>query len=97
MDKKNWTRVLVLAIIFGFLSFNLGIVEATESDRYKKQKYYSSICIEQGDTLWSIAKKYADEEYQTIEEYIKEIKQINGLTSERIVEGNYLIISYYHE
>lgn len=95
MDKKNWLGILSIIIIFGFLSVNLGIIEATEDEKSKGKKYYSSIYIEHGDTLWSIAKKYANEEYETIEEYIEELKQMNGLENERIIAGNYLTISYY--
>ena len=58
------------------------------------QKYYKSITIEQGDSLWSIAQEYRTEDYDNTQEYIDELMQINGLTSETIHEGQHLIIVY---
>jgi len=59
------------------------------------QKYYKSIRIEYGDTLWDIAKQYMDGHYESIYEYIDEITEINGLVSDNIHEGCYLTIVYY--
>ena len=58
-------------------------------------KYYKSIKIEQGDTLWGIAQKYMTDEYDSPQQYIKEIKQLNGLTSDNIQESKHLLIAYY--
>lgn len=55
-----------------------------------------SILIQSGDTLWSIAERFADKEhYRNHFEYIKEIKQINNLKSDKIKTGNYLMIVYF--
>ena len=58
-------------------------------------KYYKSITIEQGDSLWSIAQEYRSSEYKDVQEYIDEIVQLNGLTSKTIHEGQHLIVAYY--
>lgn len=58
-------------------------------------KYYKSIKMEQGDTLWGIAQKYMTDEYDSPQQYIKEIKQLNGLTSDNIQESKHLLIAYY--
>lgn len=62
------------------------------SDRIKIVK---SIKIERGDTLWGIAKEYITEEYDSIQAYIKEIKNSNGLVSDTIHEDRYIIVPYY--
>lgn len=61
----------------------------------KAEKYVKSIQIEAGDTLWGIAKENITKEYNSIEEYIEEIMNSNGLTSDLIHEGQYLIVPYY--
>lgn len=61
-------------------------------------KYYRSIQIKKGDTLWSIANENIDTgHYNNTVEYIKEVKSINSLASDRIIAGNYIIIPYYSE
>ena len=82
------TVVLLASVICGTI---LTLAKNPEAD-VVQHKYYKSIMIEQGDSLWSIAQEYAcDDTY----EYIKEIKQLNGLTSETIHAGQHLIIAYY--
>lgn len=58
-------------------------------------KYYKSIQISKGDTLWSIAKEHMDEHYTNTIEYIQEIKKMNSLKTDNIVSGNHIIIPYY--
>lgn len=60
-------------------------------------KYYKNICMEQGETLTSIAREYADREhYETLDQYIQEVVYMNHLKSEDdICAGYYLIIPYY--
>ena len=54
-----------------------------------------SIRIEEGDTLWTIASSFYVPECGTLKEYIKEIKDTNGLKSDYIHAGNYLLIPCY--
>lgn len=60
-----------------------------------QHKYYKSITIEQGDSLWSIAQEYRSDAYKDTQEYIDELIQLNGLTSGIIHEGQHLIVAYY--
>ena len=48
--------------------------------------------IQSGDTLWDIARDNMTDEYDSIDEYINAIKDINGLESDFIQSGQYLII-----
>lgn len=65
---------------------------ATDIPQYK---YYKSITIEQGDSLWSIAEEYCTDSYEDTQDYIDELKELNGLTSETIHEGQHLVVTYY--
>ena len=65
---------------------------ATDIPQYK---YYKSITIEQGDSLWSIAEEYCTDAYEDTRDYIDELKELNGLTSETIHEGQHLVVAYY--
>ena len=62
-------------------------------------KYYESIMIEEGDTLWAFANEFSDElHYDNIFEYIEEVCFINHIDSnENLVAGNYIVLPYYME
>lgn len=59
-------------------------------------KYYKSIVVSGNDTLWSIAEEHMDgEHYDSINDYIKEVKAMNSLPDDSIHYGTHLIIPYY--
>lgn len=76
-----------------FLSFSS---EAVDREHQPSYKYYKSIELSSGDTLWSIANEYMDpEHYKSTGEYIDEVMRMNSLTSDKITSGSYIIIPYY--
>ncbi len=59
-------------------------------------KYYKSIVVSGDDTLWSIAEEHMDvEHYDSINDYINEVKAMNSLSDDAIHYGTHLIIPYY--
>ena len=67
------------------------------ADRAKEPvnfRYYTSIPVEKGDSLWSIARDYREEGFSSVEEYVEFLKEVNQLKSDLIYEGGYLIVSY---
>lgn len=69
----------------------------TEEERLSI-KYYTSVRVSRGETLWSIAEEYSDEHYDNIGDYIDEVVSINHLKNrEYLKDGQYLIIPYYSE
>lgn len=58
-------------------------------------KYYTSIQIQEGDSLENIAACYISNEYKSLKQYIEEVQQMNHLDSDVIHAGQYLIIPYY--
>ena len=58
-------------------------------------KYYKSVIIEKGDTLWSIALQNIESDADDVHAYIKEVKKMNGLRDDTITAGMYLIIPCY--
>lgn len=91
-----YSMISVLLILICVLIFSFTLqINAKENKETEKIKCYSSILIEEGDTLWSIAKEYKPSENVSLTSYIKEIKKINSLNSDTIHTGNYIIIYYY--
>jgi len=96
--NQNLARIIVTAAIV--LSFVLTIFILAKPATGKEQgrtKYFKSIEIEAGDSLWSIAETYMSEEYDNITEYIDELKSMNGLTEDTIHEGRCLVVAYYSD
>ncbi len=87
------TFLIVLgSVIYGtiFASAHAG---SEESDM--QYKYYKSIVIEEGDSLWSIASEYCDKHYTDTQAYIDELVSMNQLKSNKIHAGQHLVIAYY--
>ncbi len=88
--------IAVVLVMFFTLSYHVLLTHANTGLEDVFYKYYTSVQIEPGDTLWSLADKYADcEHYASQEQYITEVMNMNHLTGEDICAGNYLIIPYY--
>lgn len=66
----------------------------SETAEMEIQKSYKSIELSYGDTLWKIAERYMDDSYDSIYDYIDDLKEINGLTSDEIHAGHYLTVVY---
>lgn len=85
--------LLLVGIWFGSSFYRSSKVSASSEDTL--HKYYKSIQIQKGDTLWSIAQEYNTYDTKTIKAYIQEIKSINNLDSTTIHEGGYLMVPYH--
>ena len=55
---------------------------------------YRSIEIQPGDTLWDIAESTRTSEYDSVQEYVQVLKEMNNLDSDDIQAGQYLMIAY---
>ncbi len=88
------TVCLVFAFTVGYYSIKSS---ASTGDEQVSFKYYTSVNVEQGDTLWNIADKYIDyTQYEDKVAYIAEIQSINHLEDTAdIIVGQSLIVPYY--
>lgn len=89
----------VLLLIGGVLlgSSIVGASRSNASNEDTLYKYYTSVEVQAGDTLWTIAEQYMQENDDR-NDYIQELKEMNHLQSDTIHAGDYLTIAYYsHE
>lgn len=98
--KKKMFLLMVATILFVLIGGiaignNFSSAQVNAEETCEQNKYYKSIYIESGDTLWSIAKDYCTNYSVDIEDYIDEIKQLNNLASDEIHHGQYLMVAYY--
>lgn len=86
------TASLVLLLSLTLAGFSSYAQSDTAQHAYK---YYTSVLIHGGDTLWDIAENYKGSQYASTQKYIQEVMQINHLNSTDLKAGEYLIVPYY--
>lgn len=91
-QKKALIAVVVCIIALILIGGNISGFAKAKRQEFSSCKYYSSIMIERGDTLWSIALEHKTSEYDRVEEYIEEIRRLNHLSNDGIYAGKYLTI-----
>lgn len=69
--------------------------QETHAQNEQRYKYYTSVYVDYGDSLWSIAEQYISAEYKSMHEYIEEVKSINKLENEYLKCGDQICIPYY--
>lgn len=98
--KKNFFLLLITVCLITACSVSLSGFRSNAKDDSTEAsyKYYKSIVISGHDTLWSIAQEYMDaDHYDSIDDYIKEVKHMNSLTDDAIQYGEHLVIPYYDQ
>ncbi len=85
--------ILISSIILG-LSCHSVTTNAETTDSVHYYKYYTSITVENGDTLYSIASDHLTN-YSSVDEYIDDVAHINHLLDADITAGMSLIIPYF--
>lgn len=96
-NKRSRTALLLL-LLFLLLPTAAVLATKVQAENMKQPvsyKYYTSIQVQRGDTLWEIAERYKTAEYSDIKSYIEEVKKINHLSTSKITDGMYLCIPYY--
>ena len=90
--------MVLTGVICIILFSNKNITSANESGTAAPlTKYYKTITIEKGDTLWSIANEYMSGQYRSTKDYVKELRSMNGLHSDQITSGEKLVVAYFAE
>ena len=93
--RRMWiigALILIIVVMFSLFFFSKTVTAQGRRDRVK---LVTSVEVKKGDTLWSIASGYMTCEYDDMNEYVEEIKESNGLTSDTIHAGNYIIVPYF--
>ena len=97
--QRNCLAVAIIIVVaLGILlGTSMNALASSEKDIASYNKYYVSIRIESGDTLWTIADEYVDGFNLSKADYIAEVCQINGISENNIHAGDQIVVPYYSQ
>jgi cell division protein YceG involved in septum cleavage len=93
-SKKIIIIAAIVILAVGYIGFNHSDSSDSQASD-ASEKYFTCITVEPGDSLWSIAEEYMTEEYDSVQDYINEVEEINNLKNTNIVSGTSLLVPYY--
>ena len=89
--------MLVIGILIGLFLFQIFAVRTSADNRQERYKYYNSVFVKPGDSLWTIAENYITDDYEDMESYIAEVMKMNHLGEPQVQAGNYICVPYYSD
>ncbi|WP_274362216.1 LysM peptidoglycan-binding domain-containing protein [Paenibacillus thermotolerans] len=99
--RKLLNRMCALLFIIIVSASSGAMLQANANERADGQpevsyvaedhKEYKKLCVESGDTLWSIAKKYGDPDCD-IRAYVHDLKELNQLESSNLQVGQIILL-----
>lgn len=91
------SKLIILCVLSVIVIACTFITFSVKGSTEQKQKLFTTLKIEQGDSLWSIAEEYYTTEYSDYNEYIDEIKSINNMKDDTLKKGSYIVVPYYSD
>ena len=103
-DTKNKRNILAAAVILCCIILSIVLFAARSAKEVEardyapgREKLYTAITVEQGDTLWELADRHMSAEYHDKDTFIEEVREMNHITGSVIKAGDTLYIPYYAE
>ncbi|MCH5334045.1 MAG: LysM peptidoglycan-binding domain-containing protein [Agathobacter sp.] len=99
LQVKRQILILAAVVVTGLAILLGSSIRAMASSPKKAEmhKYYTSIAVERGDTLWALADDYIAEGLMDRKAFIAEVSELNHLTDGHIHSGAHIIVPYYSE
>lgn len=97
MRCKCMIALCTLLISIGAAAAIFGDLTVKADDAKQLYKYYTDVRVERGDTLYDIAAANMSEGYDSIQDYLKEVRIINSVYTDDIYYGQTLVVPYYSE
>lgn len=99
--QKEYTQKRITILFCSLVAFAmfsmvmLSTIHAQAAPTETSYKYYTSVQIHSGDTLWDISSDYITSEYTDMNEYMNEVCAINHISRDEIYAGQYIVVPYY--
>lgn len=89
--------IIIIVSLGILLGTSINALASSDKDIASYNKYYVSVRVESGDTLWTIADEYVDGFNISKEDYILEVCSINEISQNDIHAGDYIVVPYYSQ
>lgn len=99
--RKIAKQMMTVAFLFTLsLSIMAGFISLAKENKREtpysvcsdSSKYYKTIIIHPGETLWSIAETYCTDDCKTLTDYIDLLKELNHLKGDTIYAGERILV-----
>ncbi len=95
-NKIIYTVLTLGIVLVAVLSLHSITSQAQDENVEVTYKYFTNMEVEQGASLWNIAQENIDYNfYDSIQEYVDEVIDMNNLPDETIVAGQSIVIPYF--
>lgn len=95
-NKIIYTILTLGIVLVAVLSLHSITSQAQDENVEVTYKYFTNMEVEQGDSLWNIAQENINYNfYDSIQEYVDEVIDMNNLSDETIVAGQSIVIPYF--
>ncbi len=94
--RIRMTASLIAGLVL-ILIIAVAVISKKANGRTDRTKQLTSVYVEKGDSIWSIAEQFYTPECGSMKEYVSEIRKTNDLKSDRILYGFTLLVPYYAE
>ena len=103
--RKQMYRKMILSVlaafvlIFSIMFLSVSFFSDAKNEKDNFKKYYSSVVVTAGDSIWSIAEEHMDPmHYRSTRNLVSEIASINKISTDANLQaGSCLIIPYFEE
>ena len=97
-QRSLLATVIILLVSIGILlGSSMNALAGSEADIASYNKYYTSVRVEAGDTLWNMADEYIEGFQISKSDYIAEVCELNGISGDDIKIGDYIVMPYYSQ
>ena len=94
--RKCFTFLMTFClIVICAISYHSINTSAHTTDEETNFKYYTSITVAYGETLWDIADEYISGYDIDKNDYIAEVSALNNLSKDEIHAGQSIVVAYY--
>lgn len=88
--KKLWQKysytIILVALCVAILFVFSGALQIDKSEKYL------TVTVEQGESLWTLSKKYNEQHRLSFEQFIDWVEKENGVVNGEIYAGDLLLI-----
>jgi hypothetical protein len=99
LELNNAMKCVIISFILIAVIFvgRIFVVNAADQkDKEVMHRYYTSITIQQNDTLWELSDQY-NTGSEDKSSYIRQIMSMNNMTSDTLYQGENILVYYYSD